>query len=281
MGRNSFGAIVLNLIGFHRPQRVRISQGMIIQVEPPQRPNETDRARGPLELKPVFGRLAKVHISGCGSDPAPAKNIADAERPQLWKISRRFFAQGRLPVSRQHTQLRYPKEDQNETGTRVQACSCASIFHRTEKHTRSFPRVCFQIVDLALRFGSFGRAGRGCSGGFFRRASGGASGLVQDRDDIIGEIRGFARVHQNRDAVQAHARLVEDEVHIARLYFLHHHVGNFFDDPFAHAQSLLLELSLAGLTKLGDFALHVFDVRNLVVALLRFLAFGVGAEGRR
>ena len=39
-----------------------------------------------------------------------------------------------------------------------------------------------------------------------------------------------------------------------------------------------MELPFASLAELVDFPLHILDVGDLVVALLRFLCFGVGAE---
>ena len=55
-------------------------------------------------------------------------------------------------------------------------------------------------------------------------------------------------------------------------------IGNLFHDAFAHPQGLLLELALTRLTKLVDLALHVLDVRDLVIALFGLLRLGVGAQ---
>ena len=43
-------------------------------------------------------------------------------------------------------------------------------------------------------------------------------------------------------------------------------------------ERLFLQLAFTGLAKLVNLALHVLDVRDLVVAILGQLAFGVGAE---
>ena len=66
---------------------------------------------------------------------------------------------------------------------------------------------------------------------------------------------------------------VENEIEAVRFHLLHHDVGNLFDDAFAHAQRLFLQLAFARLAELVDLALHVFDVRDLVVRSLANFVF--------
>src|SRR6516165_7192878 len=86
-----------------------------------------------------------------------------------------------------------------------------------KKTHASFWLACARKASNALGLlGGSGRTGRG--GGGRRGGSRGrllagrdAAWLVQRRHDVVGEVNIITRIHQQRNAIEAHARLVENE----------------------------------------------------------------------
>ena len=81
--------------------------------------------------------------------------------------------------------------------------------------------------------------------------------------------------------VQADPRFIENEIQIPGFSTLDYDVGNLFHDRLTEAKHLLLELLLARLPELINLALHVLDVRDFFVALLRFRCLCICSESGR
>src|ERR1700751_5600274 len=152
-----------------------------------------------------------------------------------------------------------------------------AIVFPVHKNTREFARVYFSNLDSQLRSCSSCRRGRSSGRSFYSRSCGTAR-LVENGDDVVRKIEIIGGVHQKRDTVNAHARLIEYKIEMIGFDLLHHNVGDFLYDSFAHAHQLLLQLPFTRLAEIADLLLHSFDFCDLIITILRRLRFLIRAE---
>jgi len=139
-------------------------------------------------------------------------------------------------------------------------------------------------VRELLRLGGFrGWGGRSCWGGFggsgsvfrFRwwGSGTGGSAFIEFGEDFGAEVDGVLAVEEEGDAGGADAGFVEDEVVVIAFGFFFDALADVFEEAFAHAHDLFLELGFAAAAELVDFAFEGLGFLGDFLSFLGFLLF--------
>src|SRR4029077_2371105 len=143
----------LDLLGFDRPQCLEAGDGLIADIQFPQRSYKADGSARSVELKLVFRWLCKVNISSSSRQTRPSEAIGRTQRAQLRKISSWVLAECRLPILRERTGAERKKGEDRRQDSRPDENRYfrvpqpffnrlpfiwAAAFHSYEKNTREF-----------------------------------------------------------------------------------------------------------------------------------------------